>query len=75
MTGNVLEWVRDRYVELFYAMSPERDPVAEEGPPSRVFRGGSWGMSRLLDLGACRLYGTADWRRADLGFRVARSYR
>ncbi len=42
MTGNVWEWVRDRYQADFYAVSPESNP---KGPPVgryRVIRGGGW---------------------------------
>jgi formylglycine-generating enzyme required for sulfatase activity len=42
MTGNVMEWIADRYDETYYAQSPERNPQGPDEGESRVLRGGSW---------------------------------
>jgi len=41
--GNVWEWCLDGFDDLFYAKSPELDPVAPSASvPDRVYRGGSF---------------------------------
>ena len=75
VSGNVNEWAWDYYKE--YAMGVATDPTGPLSPsnpayPSRVIRGGDWGMSTT----GCRMA----WRRQShpyysysTGFRLARS--
>jgi len=71
MSGNVWEWVNDRYG--VYGSSPENDPQGPLAGPNRVYRGGSW------DDGAeeCRVtdrdYYYPSYRSYTLGFRLALS--
>ena len=42
MSGNVFEWVEDRYDKNYYSKSPEMNPKGPATGTSRVMRGGSW---------------------------------
>jgi formylglycine-generating enzyme required for sulfatase activity len=74
MSGNVLEWVNDRYSSTYYASSPSVNPPGPSSGSSRVLRGGSWfsgssyvcRSSRRVDLDPS--YGLDS-----LGFRVVRN--
>ena len=49
MSGNVWEWVNDRYGENYYQSSPQKNPTGPDSGTDRVLRGGSWGSeSRYL---------------------------
>jgi formylglycine-generating enzyme required for sulfatase activity len=76
MTGNVWEWVADRFDPAFRLRDSEHDP---KGPPAgthRVQKGGSY----LCHASYCRRYrvaarqaNTPDGSAGNLGFRCARS--
>ncbi|MCP4699538.1 MAG: SUMF1/EgtB/PvdO family nonheme iron enzyme [Gammaproteobacteria bacterium] len=69
--GNVFEWTRDWHDEIYYARSPEKNPMGPETGSGRVGRGGSWDSAM-----ACRsayrhwLDPARGW--SNLGFRLAR---
>jgi formylglycine-generating enzyme required for sulfatase activity len=42
MSGNVWEWVNDRWSEGYYARSPAHDPQGPASGTLRIARGGSW---------------------------------
>ena len=42
MSGNVWEWVQDRYGETYYENSPKNSPAGPDVGKTRVLRGGSW---------------------------------
>ena len=42
MTGNLLEWVQDRYDPDYYRTSPASDPQGPDSGGDRVYRGGCW---------------------------------
>lgn len=42
MSGNVWEWIQDRYDENYYLKSPRDNPAGGEKGKRRVIRGGSW---------------------------------
>jgi formylglycine-generating enzyme required for sulfatase activity len=42
MSGNVLEWVEDRYSESAYNSHGRMNPLFEQSGLTRVYRGGSW---------------------------------
>lgn len=42
MTGNVAEWVMDRYDSSYYKQSPRSNPSGPERGSDRVYRGGSY---------------------------------
>jgi formylglycine-generating enzyme required for sulfatase activity len=73
MSGNVWEWVSDRWLWNYYASSPPEDP---QGPPSGawgVLRGGSWSNASVYlkssERGINRPYNPNH----NYGFRVARN--
>jgi formylglycine-generating enzyme required for sulfatase activity len=73
MTGNVWEWVADRFDRNFYAAGPRRDPLAAEGEGPAVMRGGSY----LCHASYCNRYrvdarssNATDGTTGNLGFRV-----
>jgi formylglycine-generating enzyme required for sulfatase activity len=75
MSGNVWEWVNDRYNKDYYGSSPPRNP---EGPPSgskRVIRGGSWYNDPKNVRASIRSSDEPYHRSINLGFRLAYSVR
>jgi formylglycine-generating enzyme required for sulfatase activity len=77
MSGNVWEYVRDHYVEDYYSLSPDRNPVAivGDGEPDHTIRGGSW-ASTPDEVRATRRWRDwlieADQPDSQIGFRCAR---
>ncbi len=71
MSGNVWEWVWDRYDAEYYGISPKDNPKGPLGGGYRVLRGGSWGGTPLYIRTAYRLKLIPDSRHYDVGFRLA----
>jgi sulfatase modifying factor 1 len=74
MSGNVWEWVSDRFGKDYYRTAPARNP---KGPPSgveRVVRGGSWYLLNPSHFRAAfRIRGLPGGRSNFLGFRCAKA--
>jgi formylglycine-generating enzyme required for sulfatase activity len=77
MSGNVWEWVNDRYLENYYAISPTTNPP---GPAtgttasSRAMRGGSWLNANENVLRCSYRFGNhMNAANGVSGFRVARN--
>ena len=72
MSGNVAEWVSDRYGADYYAGSPQSDPKGPSTGSYRVFKGGAW----LTDAALCRLtirnFDFPNIRFYHVGFRLVR---
>ncbi|MCL2182946.1 MAG: formylglycine-generating enzyme family protein [Chitinispirillia bacterium] len=73
MSGNVGEWVYDRYAESYYRAAP---PVNPQGPSAntlneRVHRGGYWGEPARGCRVTGRKYSSAGWKGSTTGFRLA----
>ena len=72
MSGNVYEWVQDRYDQKAYGYHSRINPIYEASGSARVRRGGSWSLDpshmrctyRYLHIPAGGLF--------NLGFRAAR---
>jgi len=74
MSGNVLEWVNDRYGADYYASSPTNNPPGPATGDTHVLRGGSWSSPQHMLRVAYRLEGTQVIELNEIGFRCARSY-
>lgn len=71
MAGNVLEWCNDRSSVSYYSSSPGSNPAGPESGTSRVWRGGSWGLTASACRSAMRGYNLPNTRYGYLGFRCA----
>ena len=70
MSGNVWNWVWDRYSE---SLSDSRDPTGPASGATRVRRGGSW-FSKAEDLRTANRYSSPPKKAAsNLGFRLVRN--
>jgi formylglycine-generating enzyme required for sulfatase activity len=77
MTGNVWEWVSDRWAEDYYAHSPKLDPRGPDNGPERAMRGGSYLCSENFCSNyrvAGRSHATPDSALSNVGFRTVRDY-
>jgi len=72
MTGNVWEWVRDRYAADYYSYSPVMDPMGPATGNYRPIRGGGCGY----DADSCRISARGEaptgFAHGMIGFRVTR---
>lgn len=68
LSGNVSEWVQDRYCE--YSSKEQKNPVVTSGPSVFVYRGGSFRSSENKLRVTARNADTASYRSPDLGFRL-----
>jgi formylglycine-generating enzyme required for sulfatase activity len=73
MSGNVFEWVNDRYGSTYYSVSPSTNPLGPVSGSNRVFRGGSWDTISNYARSSYRGYGPPDFTDDSIGFRVARA--
>lgn len=76
MIGNVGEWCRDWYGDLYSYREGEMvfvlDPVGPATGSYRVFRGGDWGCNSERCALSRRYYQAPSYRGGDLGFRLVR---
>jgi formylglycine-generating enzyme required for sulfatase activity len=73
MCGNVWEWCHDWYLDTYYEVSPETDPIGPDSGVWRILRGGSWGNLKDVARTAQRGINRApEYSTRILGFRVAR---
>ena len=74
MSGNVLQWVQDRYGEDYYRTAPDRNPKGPASGSGRVVRGGSWSYNKPTGFRAAyRNWYRPDGRDNGLGFRCAKA--
>jgi formylglycine-generating enzyme required for sulfatase activity len=71
MSGNVSEWVWDRYAA--YPPSDAQDPAGPDAGAARVHRGGSWDTPERTLRVAARQAAPPDTRSASVGLRLART--
>jgi formylglycine-generating enzyme required for sulfatase activity len=73
MSGNVWEWVNDRYSSTYYASSPSTNPPGPASGSSRVRRGGSWDNDTNSLRSSFRASNSPGNTFNYCGFRVARA--
>lgn len=71
MSGNVWEWVNDRYGP--YSGGQKSNPIGASSGSTRVNRGGSWRDDERRCRVSCRSNNSPDARYGNLGFRLART--
>lgn len=72
MSGNVFEWVADRYGADYYAESPSANPDGPETGKFRVIRGGGWHSGPYCNRTYYRNALPPQWVDFAVGFRVAK---
>lgn len=73
MTGNVYEWVADRYSDTYYSVSPDKNPTGPESGEHRVTRGGAYNFTQGNDCTYFRNgFNLPSYSWNYLGFRCAR---
>lgn len=70
MSGNVGEWVQDRYGDVYYGESPKETPQGPMTGSNRVIRGGSWDDEAGFVRAALRHFNVPSRRDSDYGFRL-----
>ena len=71
MSGNVWEWVADRYHSRAYKKMAERDPHGPSKGKTRVVRGASWGSPIAWATAHNRYHRPPDYGNNKIGFRCA----
>ena len=72
MSGNVWEWVQDRYDENYYSRSPTRNPKGPSEGSKRVIRGGSSHFNKRNARSAKRKSYNTDIHLFYIGVRLVR---
>jgi len=73
LSGNVWEWVQDRFGNEYYSKSPEDNPQGPDSGGDRVRRGGSWSSSERGVRATFRYGDFPDAKKDFVGFRLALS--
>jgi len=72
MSGNIWEWVWDRYNKEYYNESPYSNPKGPEKGTLRVIRGGSWHSGKTCKKVYYRKGLPSNWVDFAVGFRCAK---
>ena len=73
MSGNIAEWVFDRYAENWYSVAaPSENPTGPDTGTFRILRGGSWQTSQVTTQTVYRYPSNPDGAGLDRGFRCVR---
>lgn len=73
MSGNIWQWVSDRYLNTYYEQRVKDDPQGPSTGTSHTLRGGAWDYSETDARAGNRYDLTPDLRGFDIGFRVVTS--
>jgi formylglycine-generating enzyme required for sulfatase activity len=74
MSGNVFEWVADRYGADYYAESPQANPAGPETGRFRIIRGGGWHSGPYCNRTYYRNALPPQWVDFAVGFRLAKDF-
>jgi iron(II)-dependent oxidoreductase len=74
MSGNVWEWVADRYSEAYYSKSETDNPAGAKSGNNRVIRGGSWHSGAMCKKVYYRKGLTSNWCDFAVGFRCVKDF-
>ena len=72
MSGNVWEWVLDKYSPSYYSYSPQHNPRGPQTGKFRVLRGGSWNDTELYIRVCKRAYAPPTKYFTNVGFRCVK---
>lgn len=72
MSGNIWEWVLDKYNEEYYNESLYSNPKGPEKGTLRVIRGGSWHSGKMCKKVYYRKGLPSNWVDFAVGFRCAK---
>jgi formylglycine-generating enzyme required for sulfatase activity len=72
MSGNVWEWVNDRYQHDYYTVSETRDPQGPDAGQYRVIRGGGWYSGPMQLRTTNRHWFEPNFGEVSIGFRCAK---
>ncbi len=73
LSGNVAEWVLDRYAENWYSITNQpQNPTGPEAGTYRILRGGSWLTSQITAQTVNRFQSVPTGAAFDRGFRCVR---
>ena len=72
MSGNLFEWVADRYGGDYYKKSPRENPTGPEEGDLRIVRGGSWDSHLIEVRTAVRFARSPNYKNYMTGFRCAK---
>lgn len=70
MSGNVWEWVQDRYHKDYYQNSPKDNPEGSDTGYERLLRGGSWYNNSWVMRTSYRLWVGPSYKTDNVGFRL-----
>ncbi len=73
MSGNVSEWVADRFAANYYSRSSEQSPRGPVSGERRVLRGGAWDDLPVYLTTTFRHDGPPHYRLNTIGFRCAKN--
>ena len=73
MSGNIMEWVNDRYDENYFSQSPYHNPQGPESGHTRVQKGAAWHFNELSIRVAGRKHYFPYKEHLRFGFRCART--
>jgi formylglycine-generating enzyme required for sulfatase activity len=74
MSGNVSEWVQDRYAKKYYQNSPIKNPAGPLSGLGRVIRGGNSLDNVSLVRAVDRIWNEQYFSLSNLGFRLAKTH-